>query len=87
MPNSHSPRRQTNPWKIYAHHTKKGPRRYHRQGTPGKPQLPQDAEDRNPFTVHTRTMHDQHGAYDVHKVTLDPVRMKMPRLRRAKRIR
>jgi hypothetical protein len=84
MPASHSPRRQTN-WKnLFAIQTKKGPRRYHRDGfdTQERSALRRDPVTRNPIEVHTSMRRDYFGEYAVHRVEQLPVRMKLPRLRR-----
>lgn len=84
MPASHSPRRQRNWEPLFAHVTKKGPRRYHREPmeTRERSALRRDPDTRNPIKVHTSTMRDQYGEYEVRRVEQLPVRMKLPRLRR-----
>lgn len=85
MPNSHSPRRQRNWEQIYAHTTKKGPRRYHREPmeTRMRAELRKDHVTRNPFKVHaTVFLRIGYEEYPVTRVEQLPVRMKLPRLRR-----
>jgi hypothetical protein len=83
MPNSHSPRRQRNWEPLFAHVTKKGPRRYHRQSaeTRARSELRKDADTRNPVDI-TERPHPLYQGETIRKVVQLPVRMKLPRLRR-----
>jgi hypothetical protein len=102
MPASHSPRRQRNWQNLFASQTKKGPRRYHRDGmeTQERSALRRDPVTRNPTIVtallpeeaashrHLVPSHAQmHRDGYVRFVTQGPVRMKLPKLRRVKRLR
>lgn len=81
MPVSHSPRLQRNWEPLFAHTTKKGPRRYHREPmeTRERSALRRDPETRNPFKVHVKTLAD---GTEIRRVEQLPVRMKLPRRRR-----
>lgn len=91
MPASHSPRRQTDTDRLFASQTKKGPRRYHREGFTVKADnrersaLRRDPDTRNPFKVHEKKLADVQVIS--RRVEQLPVRMKLPRLRRLKRSR